>query len=51
MIDIKLIINMLGMIDSSEIKSEELSIAKGEYNLPMTYNEFKQYLKLRKNGN
>ena len=43
MIDIKLIINMLGQVDSSQINCEELSIAKGKYNLPMTYNEYKQW--------
>lgn len=48
MIDIKLIINML---QTSDVISEEVAIAKGKYNLPFNYKEYKQYLKLRKNGN
>tara|TARA_R110002049_G_scaffold27684_1_gene95165 strand:+ start:450 stop:596 length:147 start_codon:yes stop_codon:yes gene_type:complete len=48
MIDIRTIIKTL---QTSDVISEEVAIAKGKYNLPMNYKEFKQYLKLRKNGN
>ncbi len=47
MIDIKLIIKML---HTSDIISEDVAIAKGKYNLPMTYTQLKQHLKIRKNG-
>lgn len=48
MIDIKSIIKML---HTSDVISEDVAIAKGKYNLPTTYKQIKQHLKLRKNGN
>lgn len=47
MIDIKSIIEML---QSSDIISEEVAFAKGRRNLPLTFKEVKQLIKIRKNG-
>lgn len=47
MIDIKSIINMLG---TTEVNSKSQAIAKGKNLLAMTYKEYTNYLKIRKNG-
>ena len=47
MIDIKLIIDML---QTSDITSGEVAIAKGRKILPFNYNEFKQLIKIKRNG-
>lgn len=47
MIDIKLMIKML---ESSEITSEDLAIAKGKFEMPSNLKELKKTYKLNKNG-